>query len=103
MVASVPEPEFDQSQYELLAALEAYEADIGPHGQYMSEATSPDGDPANQKRKYQFVAGMPGAPGLPLVDFAAKAQAEAMDAYYKKYPDQSRAGHLWVVHKQRLI
>lgn len=99
----MPEPEFDQSQYELLAALDAYESDLGPHGQFMSEAMSPDGDPANRDRKYQFVAGLPGAPGLPVVDFAAKAIDEAMDAYYKKYPDSPRAGHRWVVHKQRLI
>jgi hypothetical protein len=95
----VQEPEFDRSQYELLAALEEYEADLGPHGQLMSEATSPDADPGNAARKYRFVSGIDGRPGLPLVDWAAKARDDAADVYYKQYPDTPRSGHLWVVRK----
>lgn len=99
LVSSSVEPEFDRSQYELLTALEEYEADLGSHGHLMSEATSPDGDPGNPDRKYRYVAGVKGSPGLPLVDWAAKARDEASEAYYKEYPDTSRAGHLWVVRK----
>jgi hypothetical protein len=99
LVASTPEAEFDASQYELLAALMDYEADIGPHGQLLSESLSPDADPGNAKRKYRFVAGIPGAPGLPLIDYAAQARDQASEAYYKQYPDADRAGHIWVVRK----
>lgn len=99
LIASTPEPEFDQSQYEWLAALADYEADLGPHGQLLSEAVSPDADPGNQNRKYRFIAGPASAPGLPLIDFAAQARDQASEAYYKQYPDVDRAGHIWVVRK----
>ncbi|HCF99470.1 MAG TPA: hypothetical protein DEV93_02890, partial [Chloroflexi bacterium] len=99
LVASTPDPEFDASQYELLAALMDYEADLGPHGQLISEAMSTDADPGNQKRKYRFVAGPESAPGLPLIDFAAQARDKASEAYYKQYPDVDRSGHVWVVRK----
>jgi hypothetical protein len=99
LVASTPEPEFDASQYELMAALVEYESDLGSHGQLISEAVSPDADPGNAKRKYRFVAGLEGKPGLPLVDYAAQARDQAMDQYYKQYPDVDRSGHVWVVRK----
>lgn len=99
LVSSAPEPEFDTSQYELLAALMDYEADLGSHGQLLSEAVSPDADPGNAKRKYRYIAGLATAPGLPLVDFAAQARDQASEAYYKQYPDTDRAGHVWVVRK----
>lgn len=99
LVASTPEPEFDSSQYELLAALMDYEADLGPHGQLLSEAISPDADPGNQNRKYRFIAGLEKAPGLPLVDYAAQARDQASAAYYKQYPDVDRSGHVWIVRK----
>lgn len=99
LVASTLEPEFDRSQYELLAALMDYEADLGPHGQLLSESMAADADPGNKDRKYRFVAGIDGAPGLPLVDFAAQARDKASEAYYKQYPDADRTGHVWVVRK----
>lgn len=99
MVASTPEPEFDRSQYELLAALMDYEADLGNHGQLLSEAMSLDAQPGNPKRKYRYVAGTEAAPGLPMVDYAAQARDSASEAYYKQYPDEPRAGHVWVVRK----
>lgn len=99
LIASTPEPEFDQSQYEWLAALIDYESDLGPHGQLMSEAISPDADPGSAARKYRFVAGIANAPGLPLVDYAAQARDQASEAYYKQYPDEDRAGHVWIVRK----
>lgn len=99
MVASTPEPEFDQAQYELLSALDAYESDMGPHGQLISEATSRDADPGNPDRKYMYVAGPANAPNLPLVDWAARARDLASEAYYEAYPDEKRAGHLWIVRK----
>lgn len=99
LVSSTPEPEFDASQYELLAALADYETDIGPHGQLISEAVSPDADPGNPDRKFRFIAGIEGKPGLPLVDYAAQARDQAMNDYYKAYPDVDRSGHVWTVRK----
>lgn len=49
------EPEFDQEQYELLAALEEYEAGLGAHGLPLEETMSPDADPANPHGKYMYV------------------------------------------------
>jgi hypothetical protein len=98
-VGSTLESEFDQEQYELLAALVDYESDLGPHGHLMSDAVSPDADPGNPKRKYRFVAGIEGAPGLPLIDYAAQARDQASKAYYDAYPDADRSGHVWVVRK----
>jgi hypothetical protein len=99
LVASTPDPEFDTSQYELLAALMDYEADIGPHGQLLSESVSPDADPGNPDRKFRFIAGIEGSPGLPLVDYAAQARDQAMNKYYAAYPEADRSGHVWVVRK----
>lgn len=94
---TVTDPEWDQLQVDYLLALELYEADLGPHGFHMAEATSRDADPANRDRKYRFVASE-----FPTVDFAAKARDDAMDKYYKQYPDANRNGHLWSVRKEDL-
>lgn len=48
------EPEFDQEQYELLAALEEYEAGLGHHGLPLEETTSIDADPDNPEGKYWY-------------------------------------------------
>lgn len=48
------EPEFDQEQYELLAALADYEAGLGHHGLPLEETMSPDADPDNPNRKYEY-------------------------------------------------
>jgi hypothetical protein len=98
-LSSTPEPEFDREQYEMLAALAEYEADLGPHGQPMSEAISPAGDPNNKDGRYYYAAGIESAPGLPVVDFAAQARERAEAAYFKKYPDADRAGLIWLVRK----
>jgi hypothetical protein len=34
-------------------------------------------------------------PEAPAIDWAAKKLGDAQDAYYKKYPDVSRNGHMW--------
>lgn len=48
------ESEFDQEQYDMLAALEEYEAGLGPHGLPLEETTSIDADPANPNGKYFY-------------------------------------------------
>lgn len=40
----------------MLAALYEHEANLGPHGFPMDEATSPDGDPNNEQAAYHYEA-----------------------------------------------
>jgi len=55
----------------------------------MSEATSPLADPSRADG-WHYVGNE-----SPRMDQAARAVGLSQDAYYKKYPDISRAGHLW--------
>jgi hypothetical protein len=82
---TVTEPEFDAEQVSWLLASESLEADIGPHGQPMSEAT----DPANQWA-YR-------SDDVPVIDYAEKARMVAADKYHAQYPDAKRHGELWPV------
>ena len=34
-------------------------------------------------------------PEAPTIDWSLKARDDAMDKYYKQYPDMSRNGHMW--------
>lgn len=94
VTTSHAEPEFTQHQVDLLLASDLLEADIGSHGQLMSEAMSPDGDPANANAKYRFVGKK-----APLVDRAEKARLDAQDAYKKKYKDANLNGAIFTVEK----
>lgn len=85
---TVREPEFDRKSLLLLRAHHFLEGSKGSHGIPMDEAT----DPANQ---FAFVA-----PSEPTVDWAEQARGAAAEAYYKQYPDVSRAGHLWGVTRR---
>jgi hypothetical protein len=58
-----------------------------------------DAQPGNPNRKYRYVAGIKGAPDVPMVDYAAQARDKASAAYYKQYPEEDRSGHVWVVRK----
>ena len=81
-------PEFTSEDVAVLLASRWVEADIGPHGVPMSEAT----DPANQ-------FGFEGYE-KPRTDYAEKARRDAMDAFYKRYPDADRNGHMWGVKRR---
>lgn len=80
------EPEFSHADKVALLALDAYEADLGPHGLPLSETT----DPANQRA---YVA------ENPVMDWAARAISDAQRKYYKQFPDESGDGHLWGVKR----
>ena len=54
MVVVTREPEFDQEQYQLLAALEDYEAGLGHHGLPLEETMSPEADPHNPNGSYYY-------------------------------------------------
>lgn len=80
--------EYTPEDLALLLASRRKDAEVGPHGFPMSEAT----DPANESA---FTG-----PRKPRVDFALKAQKDAMDQYYKVWPDANRNGHLWGVTRK---
>lgn len=48
------EAEFDEEQYELLAALAEYEAGLGHHGLPLEETTSWDASPKNPDAKWRY-------------------------------------------------
>jgi hypothetical protein len=93
------EPEYDQEQHEWLCALAELEADTGQYGEWISEATSIEADPNNRDRKFHYVAGAADAPNMPIINHADRAVTLAQERFYKKYPDENRAGHMWIVRK----
>lgn len=64
------EPEFDQEQYELFAALYEHEASVNELGIPLDEAMSPLADPENPDGTYEYVA-------FPKRDWAKQAAYEA--------------------------
>jgi hypothetical protein len=81
--------EFTPQDIALLLADEAAEADMGPHGIPMAEAT----DPANQFAFEGFEK--------PQTDWAERARQDAKDRYYKQWPDANRNGHMWGVRRRK--
>jgi hypothetical protein len=77
--------EFTPEDVAFLLASRELEVEVGPHGIPMSEAT----DAANQFAFRGYTA--------PKVDWAEKARRDAQDAYYERYKDANRNGHLWGV------
>lgn len=83
------ESEWTPDQVSLMLGVRAYERSLGPHGQPVDEAWSPDSDPSNREGKRIYRAGVPVTTPegniiyAPLIDWAERAQADAMDAYKK--------------------
>lgn len=76
-----------------MLALQAIEADLGPHGIPMSEATDP-------RNEYEFETNP-----APLIDFAARSIGQTSRAYYDKYDankqkPMDRSGHIWRTRKK---
>lgn len=88
------EPEFDDEQRDWLIAYARYMSEVGPHGFLMSEATSPDADPANPDAKFHFVTR-----DKPTVDRAEKSRMDAIDAYKQKWPDANLNGLIFRTDK----
>lgn len=88
------EPEWNEEQIDLLLAAAAFKADVGPHGQLMSEATSDDANPNNYDSPLRFVG------KGPFVDWAEKAKADR-EAEYKAAAgkDANLNGMYFVVEK----
>jgi len=70
-----------------------HEADLGPHGQPMSEATSKDADPATLGgHRYEVNQN-------PIIDRAQRALDLQREAWAKAHPKADTAGHVWRVRK----
>jgi hypothetical protein len=69
------EPEFDDEQVAWLTAYARLEADIGPHGHLISEATSPRAHPNEYDGGYRYVT------DAPITDFAEKSRLDRIDAW----------------------
>jgi hypothetical protein len=74
------ESEWTPDEVAALLASRILEKDMGPHGHPMSEATSPLAAPGSKNQKWRYV----GSP-LPVQDHAAKALADAQDAYKNQW------------------
>lgn len=83
------ESEWTPEQVALVMGVEEYERSLGRHGQPMDEAMSPDSDPSNRNGARIYKAGVPTVTPegkviyAPLVDYAQRAQDDAMEAYKK--------------------
>jgi hypothetical protein len=91
------EAEFDSSQVNLLIAHMRARADIGPHGQPMSEATDPAANPAADGG-WHYETTTNG-----VMDYAQLSLNETRAAYFKKYGDrmteEQKAAKQWRVRK----
>ncbi|MDR6172652.1 hypothetical protein [Curtobacterium sp. SORGH_AS_0776] len=83
------ESEWTPAQLALVLGVEAFRRSLGPHGQPMDEAMSPDSDPSNRNGVRMYRAGVPVVTPegntiyAPLVDYAQRTQDDAMEAYKK--------------------
>lgn len=91
------EPEFDHEQRELLLAHLRRKADMGPHGQPMSETTSPLADPSSWDAQWSYEG------TGPYVDYAERARQARINAYKAKLPKDAEmpAGLIFGVRKVR--
>lgn len=89
------EPEWLDSDREAVIAVLELRRMIGPHGQPLDEAMSPDADPSSWDAKYRYVV-------KPKRDFAAKALSDAQEAYRKRYPDADLSSLRWRVEREDL-
>lgn len=74
------ESEFDAEQIAYLIAIRLYENNMGPHGQPMSEAMSNEADPNNYDGRWYYQG------TGPFVDWAKRAESDAVDAYKAQFP-----------------
>lgn len=95
MIGSVTERESEWSRSDVESLIAFMESQrVGPHGHPMDEAVSPDGDPSNRDRKWDWHV------PLPTMDFAQAALDRAKDGYKKSYPDADLGALRWRVEKR---
>lgn len=100
------ESQWTPEQVALVMGVRAFEKLIGPHGQPMDEATSPDADPSSRDNKYVYKAGVltTTPEGLfvraPMRDFAEQAKSHAEEAWRKAGGEAAdNAGIFWPIEK----
>lgn len=87
------ESEFGSTDLDWLTALAELEAEEGPHGFTMTDATSPDADPSDHDSVWKFVAGVPVVSPeghrlrAPVIDYAEKARLDFLDRLHNRDPD----------------
>lgn len=93
MVAAITERESEWCRADVEALIAYVEMGrVGPHGQPMSEATSPLADPANPDRQWMY--------GVEAwTDFAEKAEVQFKRAYRERYGDDALDGVKFIVKK----
>lgn len=82
------EPEFDDHQVALMIAFARYRADVGSHGQLISEATSDRANPNNYEGGYRFVT------DAPVTDWAEKSRLDRIDEYRKEAGEKANMNGL---------
>lgn len=87
------EPEYSRTDVEALIAYMETQR-VGPHGYSMTEAISPDGDPSNPDRKWDW------AVPLPVLDFAQAELDKVTKDYANRYPDADMRALRFRVEKQ---
>lgn len=92
---TIREPEWSRADVESLIAYTESQR-VGSHGHPMSDAMSPDGDPSNPARKWDWHV------PLPVIDFAQKALSERKKAFEETYKDFDLSGYVWRVEKRDL-
>lgn len=79
-------------QIDLLIASVEVEADVGSHGHFMSEATSPEADPNNYEGSYRYVA-------RPVVDWAERAIVAGRKVLQQQTPEEDLSDVRFVVER----
>ena len=90
------EPEWSQSDVDLLVASRMLEASIGSHGQPLDESMSPSADPSNWDATHTYEA-------FVEKDFAQKAKADHEDALRKALPKGSTLNGVVVRVRKKLL
>ena len=95
MVSSWTESEWDEEQYELLAAEQIVRNLTGPNGEWMPDATAEGADPNEYDTRYRYV------PSGPFTNWAEKTRRDAEDAHRKALGENANMNGLYfTVEKQ---
>lgn len=87
------ETEYSLDDVALLAAQAEWEADLGPHGQPMSEATDGLADPNLRGKGWRYE-------GYSTIDYAAEELRLAPERFRREWPDdKSIENRVWGVRK----
>lgn len=89
---TVREPEFSSADLAMLRVW-VHEPARGSHGYLLSDAMSPDVDPANWGARYELRVPPPSR------DFYQAALTQAQESYAKQYPDADMSSLKWRIER----